>query len=72
MASESTDATLDYTPAVAAATAALYERVRSVVPPMEWPVHAPYIDAIRRLKRTRGAVAPSGAYSRQIRDLYKR
>ena len=60
--SEFTDATLDYTPAVAAATAALYERVRSVVPPMEWPVHAPYIDAIRRLKRTRGAVVLAHNY----------
>ena len=62
MTAESTNATLDYTPAVAAATAALYERVRSVVPPMEWPVHAPYIDAIRRLKRTRGAVVLAHNY----------
>lgn len=49
-------ATLDYTPAVAAATAALYERVRTVIPEAEWPFHAPYIDAINRLKRERNAV----------------
>ena len=53
---ETGSATLEYTPAVAAATAGVYERVRAVVPPLEWPVHAPYIDAIQRLKRTRGAL----------------
>ena len=45
-----TDAKLEYTPEVAAATAELYERVRAVVPEVEWPVHAPYVDAIERLK----------------------
>ena len=53
---------LDYTPAVAARTADLYERVRSVIPPMEWPVHAPYVDAIRRLKERLGAVVLAHNY----------
>ena len=53
---------LEYTPAVAARTAALYERVRAVIPPMEWPVHAPYVDAIRRLKEQRGAVVLAHNY----------
>lgn len=53
---------LDYTPAVAARTAAVYERVRPVIPPMEWPVHAPYVDAIRRLKEERGAVVLAHNY----------
>ena len=53
---------LDYTPAVAARTADLYERVRSVIPQMEWPVHAPYVDAIRRLKEERGAVVLAHNY----------
>lgn len=34
----------------------LYERVRDVVPPMEWPAFAADIDAIERLKRERRAV----------------
>jgi quinolinate synthase len=34
----------------------LYERVKTVIPAMEWAVHLPYIDAINRLKRERGAV----------------
>jgi len=47
---------LPYTPEVARATAPLYERVARVVPEIEWPVHAPYIDAINRLKAERNAV----------------
>jgi quinolinate synthase len=47
---------LAYTPKIAAATAALYGKVASVVPAIEWPVHAPYVDAINRLKRERNAV----------------
>jgi quinolinate synthase len=45
-----------YTPEVARATAPIYQRVRSVIPEVEWPVHAPYVAAINRLKRERGAV----------------
>ena len=59
---ETAETTLDYTPAVAAATADLYERVRGVVPEVEWPVHAPYIDAIQRLKQARGAVVLAHNY----------
>ncbi len=47
---------LAYTPAVARETAALYERVRDHIPAIEWPVFAPYIHAINRLKKERGAV----------------
>jgi quinolinate synthase len=47
---------LSYTPEVRRRTAPLYERLRSVIPEIEWPVHAPYIDAIRRLKTERRAV----------------
>ena len=57
-----TDAKLEYTPEVAAATAELYERVRAVVPEVEWPVHAPYVDAIERLKAVRGAVVLAHNY----------
>jgi quinolinate synthase len=47
---------LAYTPKIAAATAALYGKVASVVPEIEWPVYAPYVEAINRLKRERNAV----------------
>jgi len=53
---------LSYSPAVAAATASLYERVARVVPKMEWPVHAPYIAEINRLKRELNAVVLAHNY----------
>src|SRR5882757_9366581 len=37
-------------------TAPLYERVKSLIPPIEWPVFADDIEAILRLKRERDAV----------------
>jgi len=49
-------APLAYTPEIARATTPVYERVRKVIPEMEWPVFAPYVDAINRLKRQRNAV----------------
>ncbi len=42
--------------ALVSRTAALYERVRGVIPPMEWPVFADDIEAILALKRERDAV----------------
>ncbi len=47
---------LEYTPQVAKETAHLYERVRHHIPEIEWPVHAPYVHAINRLKKQRNAV----------------
>jgi quinolinate synthase len=37
-------------------TAPLYEKVRRVIPPVEWPAHAAEVDAILKLKRERNAV----------------
>lgn len=34
----------------------LYDRVRNVIPEVEWPVHAPLISAINRLKKERKAL----------------
>ena len=39
-----------------ARTAGLYERVRAVIPPVEWPAFAKDIDAILALKKRRNAV----------------
>jgi quinolinate synthase len=47
---------LDYTPEVARLTAPIHDRVRSVIPDLEWPVHAPYVAAINQLKRQHNAV----------------
>ena len=43
-------------PDLLARTAPLYERVKAVVPPVEWPLFARDIDAILALKRARNAV----------------
>jgi quinolinate synthase len=55
-----TDTTLPvengYSDAIAARMAPIYERVKTVVPPIEWPVFAPDVDAILRLKEERNAV----------------
>ena len=56
------DPVLDYTPEVAHATASIRDRLRTVVPDLEWPVHAPYIAAISELKRARGAVVLAHNY----------
>lgn len=47
---------LEYTPALARETARDYERVSTVVPPVEWPAFAPYVKAINDLKKERNAV----------------
>jgi quinolinate synthase len=47
---------LEYTDAVARETAHLYDRVKDVIPAIEWPVMAPYVKAINDLKKQRNAV----------------
>src|SRR5579864_8085823 len=64
----SASAALDYTPEVARATAAIGERVRAVIPPLEWPVHAPYVAAIAEWKARRNAVVLAHNY--QTPEIY--
>ncbi|MGQ9367148.1 quinolinate synthase NadA [Azospirillum sp. A39] len=53
---------LAYTDEVRAATAPVYERLRRVMPEIEWPFHAPLVHAIARLKRERNAVVLAHNY----------
>src|SRR5213595_2460423 len=47
---------LAYTPEVAVKTQSIFERLRGVLPDIEWPVHAPYVAAINELKSKLNAV----------------
>ncbi len=49
-------ADLTFNEEIQSRTAPLYDRVKKVIPEIEWAVHAPKIDAINRLKAERNAV----------------
>ena len=50
------DQLLDYTPEIAAKTKPIFERIRGVLPELDWPVHAPFVAAINELKAKLNAV----------------
>ena len=47
---------LPFTAAVETRTAPIYDRLKDQIPPVEWELFAPEIDAINRLKRERNAI----------------
>lgn len=49
-------AQLEYTDEIARAMAPVYERVKDVIPAVEWPFFAPLIHEINRLKKEKNAV----------------
>ena len=51
-----------YTDALARDMSPAYERVKSVIPSVEWPFFAPYIKAINELKREKNAVVLAHNY----------
>jgi len=48
--------TLEFTPEVERQTRPVFERIKHVMPDVEWPIHAPLIAAINDIKRSRNAV----------------
>ena len=61
---------LEWTPDVERATAHLYDKVKKVIPEIEWPFMAPYVKAINDLKKQRNAVILAHNYQiAEVQDI---
>jgi len=59
---DTTSTRFTFTPEIEALTKPVYDRVKHVIPDVEWAIHAPLIAAINDLKRERNAVVLAHNY----------